>query len=108
MQIHERVHLVASGAYGFDLSHPSDCHVYLVDGGSEWALIDAGAGVDEGALSHSLRERGFPVDRIRHLFVTHAHADHSMHYPATSQANRWTAWMPSSIVSNSSGRTRTP
>ena len=77
MQIHERVHLVASGAYGFDLSHPSDCHVYLVDGGSEWALIDAGAGVDEGALSHSLRERGFPVDRIRHLFVTHAHADHA-------------------------------
>jgi hydroxyacylglutathione hydrolase len=77
MQIHERVHLVASGAYGFDLSHPSDCHVYLVDGGSEWALIDAGAGVVRGALPRSLRECGFPVDRIRHLFVTHAHADHA-------------------------------
>jgi len=77
MQIHERVHLVASGAYGFDLSHPSDCHVYLIDGGSEWALIDAGAGVAHGALPHSLRQRGFPVDRIRHLFVTHAHADHA-------------------------------
>lgn len=77
MRIHDRLHLVASGAYGFDLSHPSDCHVYLIDGGEEWALIDAGAGVEPGALPRGLRASGFPVDRIAHVFVTHAHADHA-------------------------------
>lgn len=77
MQIDERIHIVASGGYGFDLSHPSDCHVYLIDGGSEWALIDTGAGVDPGGLPASLRARGYPVDRIRYAFVTHAHADHA-------------------------------
>lgn len=77
MQIHDRIHIVASGAYGFDLTHPSDCHAYLINGGSEWLLIDAGAGVDSVALAESIRAGGFPVDRIRHLFVTHAHADHA-------------------------------
>ena len=49
----DRIAIVASGGNGFGLTHRSDCHVYLIDGGSEAALIDAlaerriaGAGLD--------------------------------------------------------------
>ena len=77
MQLTERIHLVASGAQGFGLTHPSDCHAYLIDGGSEAALIDAGAGVDIAPLLTRLTGTGVATDRVRQLFVTHAHADHA-------------------------------
>jgi hydroxyacylglutathione hydrolase len=77
VQLTERLHLVGSGAYGFGLTHASDCHVYLVDGGTEHAIIDAGAGVDEGRLLERLASSGVDRDRVRHVFVTHAHADHA-------------------------------
>jgi glyoxylase-like metal-dependent hydrolase (beta-lactamase superfamily II) len=73
----ERVAIVASGANGFGLTHRSDCHVYLVDGGSEAALIDAGAGVDVQALLDRVDASGVDPGRVRRLFVTHAHADHA-------------------------------
>ena len=77
MQLTERLYLVASGADGFGLTHRSDCHVYLLDGGSELALIDAGAGVDTAAVMRRLAALPVERDRIRRLFVTHAHADHA-------------------------------
>jgi len=77
VQLHERLYLVGSGAHGFSLTHPSDCHVYLIDGGSELALIDAGAGVDPGSLLDRLQHLAVDLDRIGHLFITHAHADHA-------------------------------
>lgn len=77
MRISDRLYLVASGINGFGLSHPSDCHVYLIDGGSELALIDAGAGVDMSAMHDRLTATGLPLDRLRRCFITHAHADHA-------------------------------
>jgi glyoxylase-like metal-dependent hydrolase (beta-lactamase superfamily II) len=77
MRLTRRIHLVGSGVWGFGLSHASDCHVYLIDGGSEAALIDAGAGVDTAAVLALIDESGVPRDRIRHLFISHAHADHA-------------------------------
>jgi glyoxylase-like metal-dependent hydrolase (beta-lactamase superfamily II) len=77
VQLTDRVHLVASGAQGFGLTHPADCHAYLVDGGSEAAVIDAGAGVDPDQLLTRLGASGVEANRVRHLFVTHAHADHA-------------------------------
>ncbi len=77
MQLTDRIHLVASGAQGFGLTHPSDCHAYLIDGGSEAALIDAGAGVEPEGLFSQLAAIGVATDRIRRLFITHAHADHA-------------------------------
>ena len=41
MRLTDHVTLVASGAYGFDLSDPLDCHVYLVRGARDSALVDA-------------------------------------------------------------------
>lgn len=76
MQLTDRISLVASGAEGFGLTHRSDCHVYLIDGGTELALIDTGAGVDESLLAR-LSRLGVDAGRIGHAFITHAHPDHA-------------------------------
>lgn len=69
--------LVGSGALGFDLTHPSDCHVYLVAGDGESALIDAGAGMDPDAVLANIAATGTAPEEITRLFLTHAHADHA-------------------------------
>ena len=76
MQLAERVHLVGSGSNGFGLTDPYDCHIYLVDGGSELALIDVGAGMEPSRCS---RTSSAPAStpRIRQILCTHAHGDHS-------------------------------
>lgn len=77
MRLLQRVHLVGSGELG--LSDSWDCHVYLVDGGSELALIDAGGGRPESftRVLANLAEDGLDPARIRHIVLTHSHADHS-------------------------------
>ena len=53
------VHLVGSGQSGFSLTDPLDCHVYLLDGGSELALIDTGVGRDTPAIAAEIKAAGF-------------------------------------------------
>jgi glyoxylase-like metal-dependent hydrolase (beta-lactamase superfamily II) len=77
MRLTERVYLVGSGSNGFDLTDPYDCHVYLVDGGTELALIDVGAGMGVEAIVENVKNDGFDPARIRHLIFTHAHGDHA-------------------------------
>ncbi|MFQ5425796.1 MAG: MBL fold metallo-hydrolase [Gaiellales bacterium] len=76
MQISDRIHLVGSGILGFDWTDAYDCHVYLLDGGDELALVDAGAGMGAEAIVENVRRAGFDPRRIRHLILTHAHGDH--------------------------------
>src|SRR2546425_10663740 len=73
----ERVCLVGSGRLGVGLSSELDCHVYLVDGGKEAAFVAAGAGMATAEILGYAAAYGFPSGRIRHLRVTHGHADHS-------------------------------
>jgi glyoxylase-like metal-dependent hydrolase (beta-lactamase superfamily II) len=71
--------LVGSGAFGFDLTSPSDCHVYLLDGGDELALIDAGCGGtigDSELILRTAQADGFKLDRVSRLLLTHYHFDH--------------------------------
>ena len=42
MKLTEDVYLVGGGDYGFNLTHRLDCHTYLIDGGDELVLVDAG------------------------------------------------------------------
>src|SRR5918996_2867844 len=77
MQLGERIHLVGSGAMGFDLTDPYDCHVFLLDGGDELALVDVGAGMGAEAVLENVRAAGFDPARIRHVLLTHAHVDHA-------------------------------
>jgi hydroxyacylglutathione hydrolase len=77
MRLSERVYLVGSGSNGFDLTDAYDCHVYLLDGGTELALIDVGAGMGAEAIVENVRRDGFDPARIRHLILTHGHGDHA-------------------------------
>ena len=76
MQVTDRIWLVGSGMYGFGLTHPSDCHIWLIDGGSEACLIDTGSGVDTAAVLARIDRTPIPRERITTAFVTHAHGDH--------------------------------
>ena len=77
MRLTPRLYLVGSGEVG--LSDPDDCHVYLLDGGDEYALIDAGCGTARGIagiLANMARE-GLDPARLRSVILTHWHFDHS-------------------------------
>jgi hydroxyacylglutathione hydrolase len=77
VRLADRIHLVGSGAFGFGLTDPYDCHVYLVDGGSDLALIDAGAGMGATRVVENVRRAGFDPGQIRQILCTHAHGDHA-------------------------------
>jgi len=77
VRLAERVYLVGSGTQGFDLTDPYDCHVYLIDGGGELALIDVGAGIGAAAIIENVKRDGFDPARIRHVILTHGHGDHA-------------------------------
>ena len=62
---------------GFDITEAYDCHVYMLDGGNEYALIDSGAGLAPELIIDRIREDGLDPARVRHLLLTHAHADHA-------------------------------
>lgn len=77
MRLTDRVYVVGSGSLGFDLTDEYDCNIYLLDGGGEAALIDAGAGRDVPSILKIIESDGVPLDRVRYLLLTHAHADHA-------------------------------
>jgi glyoxylase-like metal-dependent hydrolase (beta-lactamase superfamily II) len=77
MKLTEEVHLVGSGRFGFEISNDFDCHVFLLDGGSEAALIDCGAGIDVAKILENIRAAGIPPHKITKIILTHGHADHS-------------------------------
>ena len=77
MRLTEDVYLVGGGDYGFNLTHRLDCHVYLIDGGDELALVDAGFGPGTDEILERIREDGFDPARISKIIVTHYHADHA-------------------------------
>lgn len=77
MKLTDRVYLVGSGSLGFDLTDECDCNIYLLDGRSEAAIIDAGGGQDVPSILKIIDEDGVPLDRVRYLLLTHAHPDHA-------------------------------
>lgn len=77
MRIDQGLHLVMSGGGGFDLTDAFDCNVFMVAAGNDWLIFDAGSGRDPDAFEAVLAVDGIDPSRIRHLFLTHGHADHS-------------------------------
>lgn len=77
MRIADRIFLVGSGKYGMQLSAPMDCNVYLFDGKTECALIDAGSGMEPERIVENIGRAGIGMDRVKHLLLTHAHGDHA-------------------------------
>lgn len=77
MKIHERIHIVGSGIAGIGISHKLDCTVYLIDGGGEFALIDAGIGLESEKILNHIEESGIDKNKISSIYLTHGHGDHS-------------------------------
>ena len=77
MKLAPPVYLVGSGAQGIGLTDDRDCHVYLLDGGLELGIVDAGAGLDVPAIVEQIRNDGFNPGDVKHLLLTHAHGDHA-------------------------------
>jgi hydroxyacylglutathione hydrolase len=77
VKLADRIHLVGSGTMGLDLTDAYDCHIFLIDGGDELALIDTGAGMGVERVLVNVRSDGFDPARIRQVVLTHAHVDHA-------------------------------
>jgi hydroxyacylglutathione hydrolase len=77
MKLTDDVYLVGGGDYGFNLTHRLDCHVYVVDGGDELVLIDAGFGPGSEEILATIRSDGLDPERISRIVITHYHADHA-------------------------------
>lgn len=78
MWLTDTVALVGSGDIGgMGITHPLDCHVYLLDGGTEMALIDAGSGFDAARIVEQIDLQGVDIKRVNYLLLTHGHFDHA-------------------------------
>lgn len=77
LKVTERVYLVGSGSLGHELSNSRDCNVYLLDGGKECALIDAGSGIEPERIISNIEQDGLNMDRVKYLILTHYHGDHA-------------------------------
>jgi hydroxyacylglutathione hydrolase len=80
VRITDEVYLVGGGVtYAFGLSDDPDCHVYLVDGGDELALIDCGmaSGDSLERILGNVRAEGLNPEKITKVVVTHYHMDHA-------------------------------
>ncbi|HEX7063480.1 MAG TPA: MBL fold metallo-hydrolase [Bacillales bacterium] len=77
MKINNHVYLVGSGKMGMDWTAPSDCNVYLLNGGSECALIDTGTGDSVDQILEHVQDSGFSPADLKYILLTHVHADHA-------------------------------
>jgi len=71
-KIFERVYCVG----GPDITDERDCCIYLVDGGNELALIDAGLGYSGNTILNNIKKLGLNDALLKYVIVTHGHIDH--------------------------------
>lgn len=78
MKLTRDIYVVGGGRFGFGISGPLDCHVYVLDGGSELALVDPGLGLagDFDQVLQNMRDDGLDPSRVHKLILTHYHCDH--------------------------------
>ncbi len=78
IKVDEGIFMVGSGKYGTQISDPMDCNVYMLDGGGgEYAMIDAGGGVDPERIAANIARIGISPTQIQYLLLTHGHGDHA-------------------------------
>jgi glyoxylase-like metal-dependent hydrolase (beta-lactamase superfamily II) len=59
------------------LGYPLAIAAYLLDDGADAALVEVGPTSTAETLLREVQARGIPLERIRHLIVTHIHLDHA-------------------------------
>jgi hydroxyacylglutathione hydrolase len=77
MRLSREVYLVGGGDLGFNLSHASDSHMYVIRDGDDLAMIDVGLGLDIDRVVTTMKDDGLDPEAISKIFVTHYHADHA-------------------------------
>lgn len=77
MRLTERVYAIGGGTLGLRLSSDYDCNVFVLDGGTEKVMIDAGSGIEPLRLLRNLESAGIPRGNLSRVLLTHAHADHA-------------------------------
>ncbi len=77
MKLTDEVYIVGSGRNGLGISDEYDCHVYLINGSGELALVDTGAGVETAQILDNVEADGFDAEDISSILLTHNHADHA-------------------------------
>jgi glyoxylase-like metal-dependent hydrolase (beta-lactamase superfamily II) len=80
MRLTRDIAMVGGGNNGFNLSAPLDCNMYVIDGGDELVLVDAGIGSiygDTSQIAANIEEDGLDRSKISKLILTHYHADHA-------------------------------
>src|SRR5215212_4960848 len=80
VRITDEVYVVGGGvANAFGLSDDPDCHIYLIDGGGELALIDCGmaSGDSLERILDNVRAEGLDPGKITTVILTHYHMDHA-------------------------------
>lgn len=85
MRLTSLCHQVLGECSGKRLSHASDCNAFVVETSHGPVMFDAGSGYDLDLTFNALADAGFP-NGPRHLFLTHAHADHAGGAGAISRA----------------------
>jgi metallo-beta-lactamase class B len=59
------------------VSVEGDANVYLLKGGTSWALVDCGTLAGRGAIEANLRHVGLDPRDVGQLLLTHSHWDHT-------------------------------
>ncbi|MCC6705581.1 MAG: MBL fold metallo-hydrolase, partial [Thermomicrobiales bacterium] len=80
MRLTQDIAMVGGGDNGFNLSAPADGNIYLIDGGDEFALVDAGMGSvlsDTELILGNIRAAGVDPLKIGKLLLTHYNGDHA-------------------------------
>ncbi|MDD3654887.1 MAG: MBL fold metallo-hydrolase [Desulfotomaculaceae bacterium] len=70
---------IVDGVYlvgGQNLTDMRDCCVYLIDGGGELALVDAGVGLSGWSILDNIKKLGFDQKLLKYVIATHGHIDH--------------------------------
>ena len=78
MKLTSDIHVVGGGYYGFSISGRLDGHVYVINSGTELAIVDPGCGIDRDfeKIISNIRDDGLDPKKIKKIFVTHYHCDH--------------------------------
>ncbi len=78
MKLTSDLHVVGGGYFGFGISGYLDCHVFVINSGTELALVDPGMGIgnDFDTILQNIRDDGLDPGKLRKMILTHYHCDH--------------------------------
>ena len=77
MKIIEDVYMVGGGIYGIGISSNLDCNIFIIDGGDDMMIIDAGVGVETELIIKNIEKEGLDTSKLTKLLLTHTHLDHA-------------------------------